>query len=89
MNVSNKDNLDIEETARGYLYDGGGENALEYSELAFSTYDILLIPADLRFGIENQFLIKLIVYQYDGYNNIKQQSHPYIFTFTRNDGKPM
>ncbi len=89
MNVSNPDDLDIEETVRGYLYDASGEQALGYNEQAFSSHDMLPISADLGFSVENQFLSKLIVYQYDGYNNIKQRSHSYTFTFTRNDEKSM
>lgn len=89
MNVSNPDPMDIKETAIGYLYDATGEQALGYSELAFSPYDMLLISADLGFGIENRFESKLMVYQYDSYNNIKQRSHPYTFTFTRDNGTSM
>jgi hypothetical protein len=85
MTVSNTDDFNYQKqsVAKSVLYDAGGKQVLTSSELAYSSNEMLLISAELSFGMENEITTKLIVYQFE--DNIIQQSDPYILTFKRNE----
>jgi hypothetical protein len=81
MEVYNPD-YEYDTADKGVLYDATGERIIASSESAFSSHDMLLLAGDLDFGIENEFVTQLIVYQSNNTN--QRKSHPYTFTFKRN-----
>ena len=82
MEVPNQDVTEEYDIAdKGVLYDATGQLIIASSELAYSSHDMLLLEGDLEFGIDSEVVTRLIVYQFN--TTSQQKSHPYSFTFQR------